>query len=486
VRRPILIGALALVAVIVAALVAAAVVRGGHHETKAAPPGGPKAAVTFKPGADGVGDPYFPKAGNGGYDVGHYDLALGYEPSTHHLSGTATLTAKATQNLSRFDLDLSGMTVKAVRVNHVAAQWVRSGGELVVTPRSGLPDGQQFDVAVDYEGSPKTIVGSPVIFGLPYGWQYTKDGAFVADEPNGASTWFPANDHPTDKATFRFRITVPAGKTVMANGDLKSRTTSAGHATYDWDETSPMATYLATIDIGDWTVVRGTTPGGIRSISAYDPALKAGVQRAGVISLSNRVTDYWATTFGPYPFTSTGAIVDNVPTVGFSLETQTRPLYGFAADPNTISHELAHQWFGDSVSVQSWRDIWLNEGFATFAGNLWGEHSGLASTYAAAKGSWNQFPATDPFWDQAIADPGHDGMFSQAVYLRGGMTMALLRHRLGDPTFFKLLQTWTSQHRYGNGTTAQFMALAAQVSHQDLDGFFQTWLFARTKPAHFS
>jgi aminopeptidase N len=444
-----------------------------------------KGATTYHAGASGVGDPYFPLEGNGGYDVGHYDLNLSYEPDRHELTGTADITATATQNLSRFDLDLSGLTVHSVEVNQAAAQWSRSGQELRVTPRQGLPKGQTFTVAVRYDGSPRTITHSPIVFGSSYGWQYTPDGAFVGDEPNAASTWFPCNDHPSDKATYRFHVSVPDGKGVVANGDLVSRTSTAGRTTYDWDETSPMASYLATVDIGDWTFVNGTTRGGIRSVSAYDPGLAGAVEQAGIVRLTADVTDYWSTVFGPYPFTSTGAIVDNVPHVGFSLETQTRPLYGFAADATTVSHELAHQWFGDDVSVGSWRDIWLNEGFATFAGDLWAEHTGGPSTIEAARATWAKTPASDLFWRQSIADPGRDRMFSLAVYYRGGMTLSALRHKVGDPKFFAILRTWTHDRHFGNGTTPQFISLAQQVSGQDLSTFFRTWLWDQTKPATF-
>jgi aminopeptidase N len=447
--------------------------------------GAAKGATTYRPGATGVDDPYFPLEGNGGYDVGHYDLTLSYDPAERRLAGTARVTATAKQNLSRFDLDLNGLTVQRVDVNNVAAQWNRSGQELRITPTKGLPKGQTFTVAIQYAGSPKTITHSAIVFGSPYGWQYTPDGAFVGDEPNAASTWFPCNDHPQDKATYTFRVSVPDGKSVVANGNLVSHSTAAGRTTYEWDETSPMASYLATVDIGDWTFVKGTTRAGIPSLSAYDPAMAADVRRARIVQLTNDVTDYWSTVFGPYPFTSTGAIVDNLPDVGFSLETQTRPLYGFAADPTTVSHELAHEWFGDSVSVATWRDIWLNEGFATFAGDLWAEHTGGENTIAAAGGTWRRIAASDPFWHQSIADPGRDGMFSRAVYFRGGMTLSALRHKVGDAKFFELLRTWTHDRHLANGTTAQFIALAEQVTGQDLTSFFRTWLWDQTKPKTF-
>ncbi|MHA3702540.1 M1 family metallopeptidase [Jatrophihabitans sp. YIM 134969] len=464
----------------VAVLAAGALAGGSAAAARptAAPP-------TYAPGAAGVGDPYFPSLGNGGYDVGHYDLALDYTPSTHRLRGKAVLAMRATQNLSRFDLDLSGMKVSSVLVNGVTATFTQSGGELIVSPRTGLLRGASFTTTVAYAGVPETITGSPIVFGADYGWQYTPDGAFVGDEPNAAHTWFPSNDHPSDKATFTVRTTVPKGTQVIGNGDLLSTTTGAGRTTFVWDDPSPTATYLLTVDIGKFTIRNGTTPGGIPETMGYDPALADDVTSRDVFGVSGRVTDYWSKVFGPYAFTSTGAIVDNVPDVGFSLETQTRPLYGFAPDQGTISHELAHQWFGDSVSVATWKDIWLNEGFATFAAAYWGEHGGGDDTYTSFRQEWAGIPASSSFWKQAIAAPGRDQMFSGAVYERGGMTLAVLRHTIGDAAFFETLKSWTDQHRYGNATTAQFIALAQQVSGRDLTDLFQTWLYTKSKPASF-
>jgi aminopeptidase N len=383
------------------------------------------------------------------------------------------------------------MRVHTVAVDKAAARYSRKGPELRITPRRGLRKGTTFRVAVAYGGSPKTITGSPIVFGAPYGWQYTKDGAFVGDEPNASRTWFPCSDHPSDKATYAFQITVPGNRQVVANGEPTggsaggSSNGGPGIATYDWRETTPMATYLATIDIGRWRFHEGRTPAGTREIVAFDPALRKAVRGRHTFAMSGRITDFWAREFGRYAFTSTGAIVDNVPHVGFSLETQTRPLYGFVPDPGTASHELSHQWFGDSVSVRTWRNIWLNEGFATFASWLWAEHTGGPSTYRSARSDYSSIPARDSFWRQSIADPRRPTMFSGAVYDRGGMTLAALRHRLGSATFFRLLRRWTAIHRYGNATTRQFVRLAQRVSGQHLRRFVRVWLWRKRKPASF-
>jgi aminopeptidase N len=443
----------------------------------------PAMASGFSPGAPGLGDSYFPLEGNGGYRPLHYDLNLSYDPAHRNLSGVMTLTAVATQNLSGFDLDLQGLNVRSVSVDAIPASFSRDGQELKIKPRFGLPRSAPFLVSVRYDGSPKTIVDSPIVFGAPYGWIYTDDGAFVGCEPNAASTWYPSDDHPSMKATFTYRITVPAALSVVANGDLQSTRKHGANTTFTWNETSPMATYLATIDIGKWQFRSGRTPGGIPETMAVDPTLAT--KAAGIYDLTGQVTDYWSKMFGPYAFSSTGAIVDNVPDIGFSLETQTRPLYGFAAGAGTVSHELAHQWFGDSVSVDSWQHIWLNEGFASFAAWLWTEHTGGLTTAKSALAAYNRYPANSAFWNQSIADPQRDTMFSGAVYTRGAMTLAALRQRVGDDAFFQILRTWTATHRYRTGTTAQFTDLSAKVSGQDLTSFFQTWLWDKTKPPTF-
>ena len=175
----------------------------------------------FQPGAPGVDDPYFPLEGNGGYDTQHYDLSFSYDPATDRLEGLAVITAEATQDLSRFDLDLQQLEVSSVTVDRHAASFTRDGQELQITPHNGLHEGRTFVTTVRYGGVPQTVVGSPIVFGSPYGFLHTDDGAFMGDEPNVASTWFPVSDHPQDKSSYTFRVTVPKGLGVVANGELK-------------------------------------------------------------------------------------------------------------------------------------------------------------------------------------------------------------------------------------------------------------------------
>ncbi|GAA2402798.1 M1 family metallopeptidase [Actinomadura vinacea] len=466
-------------------------------------PASATAALRYAPGASGVGDTYFPLEGNGGYDARHYSLNLAYDPEFDQLDGVVTLTAKATQNLSSFNLDLSGMDVERVKVDRQKADFKRRGQELTVTPRKGIRAGKTFTVAITYGGVPQTIVGSPIVFGSPYGFLHTPDGAFVGGEPNGASTWFPSNDHPSDKATYDYTITVPEGLRAVANGVLTSReerrasfsrrASATAASTFKWREDSPMATYLTTIDIGKWEVKTGKTPLGTPNYVAVDPTLIESQPDAVdfFFNTTSEATDLWTTKWGPYPFNTIGAIADdarfNGQPLGFSLETQGKPVYSAVRDTPTIAHEVAHQWFGDSVSPARWKDIWLNESFATWCHLYWTEQHGGATVQDSVRATYAARPFPDPagrpFWSVVIADPQRDTMFNQRVYAGGAMVLQFLRERIGDEKFFSLLRTWATKHRYGNATTEQFTALAEQVSGQDLDAFFQTWIYSPGKPS---
>jgi aminopeptidase N len=439
------------------------------------------ASAAPAPGTPGIGDSYFPHAGNGGFDARHYALDLAYDPGTARLDGRTTLTARATRNLSSFDLDLQQLTVSAVEVNGRPARFTQDGDEVRITPRGTLPRGRTFTVTVTYGGIPQPL-GGPIVFGSQYGWMKTDDGVFVACEPNAASTWFPSSDHPSDKATYDIRVKAPKGLTAVSNGRLVS-TYDKGGATYThWREDRPMATYLATATIGKFDVRTGRTPSGIPIYVAVDPKLKNG-NGVDVYAVTAAATDYWSQVFGPYPFEETGAIVDDMPEAGFSLEVQSKPAYSAVRNESTIVHELAHQWFGDSVSVERWKDIWLNEGFATYAQWLWAEHQGTRSAHDSFLAAYDARPADDAFWQIEVADPQRDTMFASAVYQRGAMTLQALRERIGDRAFFRLLPAWTKAHRYGNADTADFVRLAEQISGQRLHDLFDTWLYTTGKPA---
>lgn len=649
----------------------------------------PAHATRFSPGAAGIGDSYFPLDGNGGYDVEHYLLQVRYDPGSDRLDGVATIRARATQNLSRFNFDFDGLDISAVTVDGCAASWARADGELSITPERGLPDGAPFEVVVRYAGVPESLPD----LGLS-GFIHTDDGAIVAGEPHSASSWFPANDHPRDRATYTFEVTVPEGLEVIANGALAGQRTRDGWTTWRWEADDPMATYMAGMALGDlrldayerdgirywdgipagyfigieppsgerflisqqgdatykrltrvisvpsegaelsFTVQRDTEPSwdfffveahtlgeddwstlpdqsgattqdpgfacfgvvalypfleryiGVPSetgegcltsantapwwaasgqsagnerwtidLSAYagrdvEVALSYAsdfvVQGRGVfvddIAVSSGagdtsfeddgdVLDGWVIAgppagspengndwrvgtaadappplgdairatldrqpeviafledhFGAYPFDISGAMISGA-NLFFALELQTRPIYpaGVASDPGDLSiiaHELAHQWFGDSVALESWQHIWLNEGFATYAQWLWDESDGFFSVQDRVDG-WLSLEAESPFWSVVVADPGPDALFDGAVYERGALALHQLRQAVGDDTFFEILQSWAAAHAGTSVTTDDFIAWSEAISGQDLRELFEVWIYRPEKP----
>jgi hypothetical protein len=646
----------------------------------------------FSPGAAGVGDPYYPSDGNGGYDAKHYTLDLAYDPDSDRISGSMTMEAIATQGLSRFNLDLSGLSVRSVMVNEHTAAWSRDGDELVITPPHGLEDGDDFTATVQYAGVPQTLSD---LFGLS-GFIHTDDGALVMGQPHGAATWYPVSDHPSDRASYSFHIRVPKGLTAVANGVLLGKNTSNGHTTWDWEAKEPMASYLTTATIGefdlhsyqadgvrfwdavdpdlyapvaqpttgsqfaqsqvgsygykrlsrvidvpagggslsftvtrdteqpwdfffveavrpgsgDWTTLpdenahtsrstgwscpwwldihpflahyqtpsaNGCKPSGTsgkwwgatgRSDTAEDWTIDLSaysgqrvriafsyasdeiVQRSGVYvddivtpggdgttsfeqdgdvwdgwtvpgspkgsptnsndwtvgtvddlppSIGEKVDSsfarqpeilrYLSRKFGPYPFDAAGGIVDDVYDVQFALETQTRPNYSpvFWGDQedsgdSVVVHENAHQWYGDSLTVRRWKQIWLNEGFATYAEWLWSAHEGSYTEQENFDSIYYGFGKRSDFWKVVIGDPGPDLLFDGAVYWRGAMTLHQLREKVGDQKFFQILRTWASRNQYGTVTTHRFQRLAERISGQSLDTLFRVWLYTPEKP----
>jgi aminopeptidase N len=435
------------------------------------------AAGGFTPGSDGLDDPMFPLAGNGGYDVSNYSLTLDYTPSGNQLVGTVVITARATQNLSSFDLDFRMHDVTRLLVNGAPAAFsYAKEQELVVTPAAGLVQGKTFTVTVEYAGTPLVVTDPDQSI---EGWVPTDDGAFVVNEPQGSPGWYPVNDNPRDKATYDFRVTVPDGLTVMANGVLVSETHVAGKATWAWRESDPMAPYLATTTLGKFDLTKSTTSG-IPTYVAVDPQLAKGQ----VLSKLAEAVNFYSSIYGPYPFNAVGAIVDSAKVVGYSLETQTKPNFPYVPDEATLVHELSHMWFGDSVTLGVWPDIWLHEGFATWSEWIWSERQGNKSAHQWFEQLYNT-PAKDTaFWGPAVADFTNPALlFNGTVYYRGGMTLQALREKIGDLAFFQLLRDWATQNRYGTVTTAQFIALAEKESGKDLTQFFNVWIYQADKPA---
>jgi aminopeptidase N len=546
-------------------------------------------------GSSGIGDPYYPLLGNSGYDVQHYTLDLDLDVAGGLIAaGRATIEAVALLDLCAFNLDFLGLEIDAIAVDGQPASFTRHSGELTIDPATALTAGSRFTTEIAYHGTPigqdaptiVTLLGD--IFGAILGvggaeqkpdpeegeqygsgWWRGREEIFVAGEPAGAESWYPVNGHPADKATYTLRLTVPDPYSVVANGILTETITSETGTTTVWESHDPMATYLVTLHAGRLATEVREGPRGLPIRTAFAASVPQG-QRVMFDRLPEMI-DYFESVFGPYPFESAGGTVVGAP-IGFALETQTLPIFGalplvgnspltddeLAGIETLVAHEFAHQWFGDAVSLLRWQDIWLNEGFATYAQILWIEHTqGVVARNHRVAYVYAFHAALNPFQDPAqlaslnardviegfrtfsqrflgtavggqlvrdyqevlgiatevdlenitgeeglaqlaalgvaanyfpgpaarTGDPGASNLFSpMMVYDRGALTLHALRLRVGDEAFFTILRTWTARFHNGNATTQDFIALAEEISGEQLDDFFDAWLFSPALP----
>jgi aminopeptidase N len=326
-------------------------------------------------------------------------------------------------------------------------------------------------------GCPPTITDPD---GTEEGWYPTDDGVLAVGEPQGTAAWIPCDNVPGDEAQFELAVTVPRDLKAVANGVLSKVTRRGGRTTYLWREGRPMSPYLAVLDIGHGRLVRSAVAGH-RAWTLIDPRLEK--QSRPVLAALPEIVRFESGLYGPYPFAAAGSIVDHAPGLGYALETQSRPIYPYVPDLTTVVHETAHQWFGDSVGLRRWPEIWLNEGFATWTEWYYAERHGRRSAHAIFNRLY-RVPASDTkFWNPPSAHPGSaKNLFGPSVYIRGAMALEALRQKIGTKPMLRALREWTAGHRYGSGTIKEFIALAEGVSDRNLGPFFQRWLFQRGKP----
>jgi aminopeptidase N len=446
-------------------------------------------AVHFRPGSEDLGDPLAPGLGNGGYLVDNYDITLHYAPAAGMLVGDTIITAKATENLSRFDLDFA-LPATSVTVNGVAATSKTVPGppysyssDLRVTPAAGIRAGSALRIEVTYAAKPGSVK-----LAHESSWQVTPTGIACWNEPIAASEWwYPGNDYPSDKATYDVTVTVPKAYTVVTNGTLAGRSVHGADATEHWHSDNPMASYLAGLFIGKYDVVRGTALGDVPTYTAYESGGGAIMQRARRdVSQTPQVLQFLQSKWGAFPFASAGGVVYRYlyPT---AFEMQNRPIYASglwendAHDMWAVVHENAHQWFGDSVTASRWRHFWLAEGFATYSEWLWSQATGEGTAEQLFLSIYGSYPKTDTFWRQSVVKPAY--ALPIQAYERGGMTLQALRNRVGSSTFFAIMRGWAQTHRGTSQSTASFVTYAESMTSVDLSRFFQVWLYSTHRPA---
>lgn len=482
----------------------------------------------FQPGARTLGDELFPQIGNGGYDASHYEIELDYTPSTNVFNaGTkTTMTATATQDLSEFSMDFQDIPVSAVTVNGVAADSFEQVDatpafpapgtqpmKLVIDPAGdGIVEGTEMTVVVEYAGTPVLITDAdeswegwiPACY--PLDPPQTCDGAFVVNEPIGAQGWFPSNNFQTDKATFDTSITVPADLEAVGIGELVDNSNNGdGTETWEWSEDDPTSTYLTTATNGnfDYALRNITETSTGRTLPQYEfidssatPTEKTTINTN--LGRTEQMTNFLTARLGPYPYDSGGAVADKASGVGYALEVATKSHYsgGFVSGAPSISqstllHEISHQWMGNAVTLESWTDIWFQEGWAQWLSWSWNFEDGTSTNSPGAQWNTNYQGPTDPKWDTIPTVLNNDpaDLFSTfPTYTRGAMTYEGYRQIVGTPKFFEFARELQERFQFGNVSSEDVVDLMLEVSEFEgddlalLEDYFDQWLYQAGRP----
>ncbi|WP_282776347.1 M1 family metallopeptidase [Nocardia sp. CC201C] len=421
-------------------------------------------------------DDYLPQNGNRGYRVSRYELELVYKVASNRLAGRAAITAVTTGVWDRFALDLSqALNVSKVLVNGAkAAKYSHQRGKLVITPQQKIPSGGALHLVIQYAGVPKPVRG-------PWGevgWEELSEGALVASQPNGAASWFPCDDHPSSKASYRISITTDSPYYALANGTLMRKLTKASQTTWVYEQPEPMSSYLATIQIGHYRKQRIDAPhGSVPMQAVLPPRLRVDFDHD--FARQPRMMEVFTEKFGPYPFEGYTVVVTD-DELEIPIEAQGISVFGAnhcdgrRGSERLVAHELAHQWFGNSLTIRRWRDIWLHEGFACYAEWIWSEAADGPTADQLARAARHNL-AREP-QDIRVGDPGPTRMFDDRVYKRGALTLHALRLELGERAFFDLLREWTARYRHASVTTDEFTDLAGHYSTVPLRSFWESWL----------
>ena len=439
-----------------------------------AEPSGPKSAPPAR-----AADSLYPLLGNAGYDVLRYELELDVSLAENSISATASITARATENLETFKLDLAGLEVHSATIDDARAAFSRSEHKLVVAPAEPLLAGSQFEAEILYSGSPE-LIADPSISFSELGWHHRDNVIYTINQPSGSMAWFPSNNHPADKATYEISITVAENITAASNGILVDQITADGKTTYIWQMDEPMATYLAAVYIGDFERIDHGR--------AYEdgPLLRDYLPRNShpsikqALSVTPEIIRFFEDRLGPYPFDAYGTIVMPFE-LGFAMENQTLSLHGLdTLGADVIAHEIAHQWLGNSASLEDWSDIWLNEGFATYL-HLMFEAEYLELNLNAQMDQIYALLSENKAGPLKGVRP--EGLLSFEVYIRGAASLHALRLHAGDETFFKILRTHYVRAAGANTNTDRFLGIVDELAGPEAVALVESWLFDEVPPA---
>lgn len=433
--------------------------------------------------SDPVDDPYYPDNGEPYFDALHYDLDLEWAPSSTTLDGSATITFRVTDRTDTVRLDFGEpLEVTSATLDGDEVDAAEKGADLVLDTGAIAP-GDQHTLKIGYQGSPEPVQTTGSRVDLPsVGWTTESDGSvWTMQEPWGAYTWYPVNDHPSDKAYYTATVTAHDGMTPVFNGQLQGSEQDGDAVTTVWSLDEPAASYLTTIAIGDYTATETEGPGDLPLTYWTRPEDD---HLLPLLEESPRVLEWLEGELGPYPFDSAGVVV--VPSMS-GMETQTMVTLGASARPPNdeylavLAHEYAHQWLGDTVTPDNWKDLWLNEGLTMYIEARWNDHQGLRS-YESQIRDW---AAQDDAGRAQYGPPGEfhkDEFASSNVYFSGAVMLDRIRKKVGDDAFAEALRSWPQEHRNASVDRHDFIEHLSESTGTDLGPFVEKWLTSESTP----
>jgi aminopeptidase N len=426
-----------------------------------------------------VEDSYYPDFGDPGVDALHYDLSLAWTPRTRTLQGAATLVFRATADADSFQLDLGpALEVSTVTLDGAEVDAEHVGDDLVIS--APVVADQRYAVEVRYAGSPEPVEAPTTRDDFSTtGFTITPSGeAWTMQEPYGAHTWYPVNDHPSDKALYDFTLSVPSPWTGVANGALTDRRDAAGTTTTEWHLAEPAASYLTTVAFGDYTSTTNTAAGGTEIsywVPRDSPRLSDALEKAAA------GLDWLEERLGPYPFDTLGFVLVDSQS---GMETQTMVTLGitdYTLSERVLVHEMAHHWYGNQVTPDDWRDVWMSEGMTMYLQLMWeAERAGITideqmDSYAAAEEDSRAESGPPAAYDAGEFGEGN-------VYFGPAMMWHELRERIGDDEFTRVMRAWPTARDNTSTDRDDYWAWLEEETGEELTGFLDAWLLGDTTP----
>jgi aminopeptidase N len=425
-----------------------------------------------------VEDSVYPDVGDPGVDALHYDLDLTWDPDTRTLDGVATIELRSTQDADHLQLDLGEpLEVASVTLDGADVDFTHPGKDLVV--ESDVVEDQRYELVVTYAGTPQPAPAPTTRSDFSEtGWTITDTGeVWTMQEPYGAYTWYPVNDQPSDKALYDITVTAPEPWTGVANGVMTDQSTTDGLTTTSWHLASPAASYLVTVAIGDYQRTSNTSSSGVE-ISYWVPRDRPAL--ADRLAYAAEGLDWLEDRLGPYPFDSLGFVLVDSQS---GMETQTMITLGltdYSTSPAVLVHEMAHQWYGDQVTPNDWRDVWMNEGMAMYLQGAWQADDEGRDVEAVM----DQYALFEPNLRAEFGPPGayDKRSFGESnVYYGPALMWDELRKRIGDSEFDAVVREWPALEPDRSSSRDEMLPWLVERTGVERE-FFDDWLLSPTSP----